>query len=210
MRSYILDLDQSVRKQQVDRFRSLFGPRSNESDKLFSDTERLSILEEQEVVSWGDFYALLLTGVLAPTTEAQIQFLECAKGALEPKTVHQWAIIKLLHQALCFGGAYRTENSGFNIYPGHQISSEPNDIEKLKGTKLGKVLQKISERWANYDNSKLDYSKLMEDEEYDREEYERERSLISAGLNLDLNDLAENFSRSDADGWFYDDDDDDS
>ena len=50
----------------------------------------------------------------------------------------------------------------------------------------------------------------MEDEEYDREEYERERSLISAGLNLDLNDLAENFSRSDADGWFYDDDDDDS
>ena len=204
MGSRIWNLDKSVRKQQVDRFSSLFGPRSKDKDDLFSDTERLNIVEEREVARYGDFYARLLTGMSAPTTEAQKTFLECARGDREPKTIHEWAIVKLIHQAFFFGGAYLSNDYNLEIYPEEGMHYEPNDIGYLQGTKIGEVLRKISEQWANYHNSKFhDYSR-EEDYEAALEDFAREQSEIHADLASDATDLA----RSDEDGWYYSDDDD--
>jgi len=169
----------------------------------FSLEERLTTAELKLIESWPSTVSELFEH--NQSVEAKDHFLRCIRSAIEPETSTERIVSKLIHQALAMGGLHLQKS-----YPPIPDSQPPNDINNLKALPLRSFLLGVQKEMAKYANKEFEQSTLEEFESYqhDLNGGYREMQEAQAEISKELYSYADDYVRSDDEGWFYDDDED--
>lgn len=185
---------------------------TDEEQPFFTEWERLSYSEKEEMELWPDTISELFE--MYSNKKDKMAFLSCIQGKRKPSTSIDRIVAKLIHQALAMGGLYAAFN-GVVVAPNSEAGELPaNDIGSLKMERLKAVLLEI--QWGIYKtvSKRIRPSpqevaqKTSLDDEYEHNEAIRESHEATEDIFEELSHQSESFAASNEEGWFYPDDDD--
>lgn len=178
-----------------------------EEGPYFSEEERLSTFEIGEIDDWPT--SLIELFDRKPKNQAEENFQNCMRGEATPKTLSEQIIVKLIYQALALGGLHCSLEEGYFAGPYPFKDNNPaNDIEHLNTHRLRDILSEFQNEMSELVGGRVRILRdnVDNDEQIGTGGEMDDSTLETQQISEDITSDSEDHARSDAEGWFYKDD----